>query len=139
LVQQQQQGTLLPRSPRVVLGAERLAPPGRTGSTAVGERVNLPWRQAVAPLVRQPYRCCQDRESLRPRGVVCQAFYTVARPQMSLRQPLPRPERTCYGAIRPCWCARTPALAAGLTDPVWPFRELLTAKFEPLESQSISQ
>ena len=30
-------------------------------------------------------------------------------------------------------------MAAGLTDHVWTFRELLTAKFEPLESQSISQ
>jgi hypothetical protein len=29
-------------------------------------------------------------------------------------------------------------MAAGLTEHVWTFRELLTAKFEPLDSQSIS-
>jgi hypothetical protein len=29
-------------------------------------------------------------------------------------------------------------MAAGLTDHVWTFRELLTAKCEPLDSQSIS-
>jgi hypothetical protein len=30
-------------------------------------------------------------------------------------------------------------MAAGLTDHVWTFHELLTAKFEPLDSQSISR
>jgi hypothetical protein len=29
-------------------------------------------------------------------------------------------------------------MAAGLTDHVWTFRELLTAKFEPIHFQSIS-
>jgi hypothetical protein len=29
-------------------------------------------------------------------------------------------------------------MAAGLTDHVWTFRELLTAKFEPLRNQSSS-
>jgi hypothetical protein len=37
------------------------------------------------------------------------------------------------------WRKRTPAMAAGLTDHVWTLRELLTAKFEPLDSQSISR
>jgi hypothetical protein len=56
-----------------------------------------------------------------------------------LQQQLPLRERTRHGAIRPRWRARTPAMAAGLTDHVWTFRELLTVKFEPFESQSISQ
>jgi hypothetical protein len=71
--------------------------------------------------------------------VFFQAFYNVARPHMSLRQQLPLQERTRQGAFRPRWQERTPAMAAGLTDPVWTFRELLTAKFEPLDSQSISR
>jgi hypothetical protein len=58
---------------------------------------------------------------------------------MSLRHPLPLRERTGHGAIRPRWQERTPAMAAGLTAHVRTFRELLTAKFEPLESHSISQ
>src|SRR6266704_819583 len=62
----------------------------------------------------------------------------VERVNLSLRQPLPPQERTHHGAIRPRWREHTPAMAAGLTDHVWTFRELLTAKFEPLDSQSIS-
>jgi hypothetical protein len=75
---------------------------------------------------------------MRQRVVFFHAFSNVARPHMSLRQPLPLHERTRHGAICPRWRERTPAMAAGLTDHVWTFRELLTAKFEPLDSQSIS-
>src|SRR5215470_4644246 len=57
---------------------------------------------------------------------------------MSLRQPLFLHERTRRGAICPRWQKRTPAMAAGLTDHAWTLRELLTAKFESLDSQSIS-
>ena len=100
--------------------------------------MNLTLRQALAPLTRKTASFCKDRERLRQRVIFFQAFYNVARPHMSLRQPLPLHERTRHGAIRPRWRECTPALAAGLTDHVWTFRELLTAKFEPLDSQSIS-
>jgi IS1 family transposase len=139
LVKQKKQGKLLTLSTRVVLGAERLAQQGLTVSTALVERVNLTLRQALAPLVRKTYSFCKERERMRQRVVFFQAFYNVARPHMSLRQQLPLHKRTRHGAIRPRWRARTPAMAAGWTDHVWTFRELLTAKFEPLESQSISQ
>ena len=138
LVKQKKQGKLLTLSTRVVLGAERLTHLGLTISTALVERVNLTLRQALAPLARKTSSFCKDRERLRQRVVFFQAFYNVARPHMSLRQPLPLHERTRHGAIRPRWRERTPAMAAGLTDHVWTFRELLTAKFEPLDSQSIS-
>ena len=139
VVKQKKQGQLLTLSTRVVLGAERLAHLGCTISTAWVERVNLTLRQALAPLARKTARFCKDRERMRQRVVFCHAFYNVARPPRSLRQPLPLHERTRHGAIRPRWRERTPALAAGLTDHVWTFRELLTAKFEPWEFQSISQ
>ena len=90
-------------------------------------------------LLRKTYSFCKDRERLRQRVVLFQAFYNMARPHMSLRQQLPLRERTRQGAIRHRWRECTPSTAAGLTDHVWTFRELLTAKFEPLESQSISQ
>ena len=138
LVKQKKQGKLLTLSTRVVLGAERLAQLGFTISTALVERVNLTLRQALAPLARKTSSFCKDRERLRQRVVFFQAFYNVARPHMSLRQPLPLHERTRHGAMCPRWRARTPAMAAGVTDHVWTFRELLTAKFEPLDSQSIS-
>jgi IS1 family transposase len=135
---QKQQGKLLTRSTRVVLGAARRMHVGLTISTALVERVNLTGRQALAPWARKTFRFWKDRERLRQRVVFCQAFSNVARPPMSLRQPLPRHERQRHGAIRPRWRACTPAMAAGVTDHVWTFRELLTAKFEPLDSQSIS-
>ena len=139
LITQKTQGTLLTLRPRGVLGAAHLTPLGLTSSTAVVERVHLPVRQALAPLVRKTSSFCTDRARLRQRVVVFQACSNVARAPRSLRQPLSMHERTRQGSIRPRWRARTPARAAGLTDHVWTFRELLTAKFEPLESQSISQ
>jgi IS1 family transposase len=138
LVKEKHQGKLRTLSTRVVLGAERLARLGLTISTALVERVNLTLRQALAPLARKTSSFCKDRERLRQRVVFFQVFYNMARPHMSLRQPLPLQERTCHGVIRPRWRECTPAMAAGLTDHVWTFRELLTAKFEPLDSQSIS-
>src|SRR5215468_3762022 len=138
LVKQKKQGKLLTLSTRVVLGAERLTYLGYTISTALVDRLNLTLRQALAPLARKTSSFCKDRECMRQRVVFFQAFYNVARPHMSLRQPLPLHERTCHGAIQPRWRQRTPAMAAGMTDHIWTFRELLTAKFEPLDSQSIS-
>src|SRR5712691_11824475 len=138
LVKQKQHGKLLTLSTRVVLGAARLTHLGLTISTAVVERVNLTVRQALAPLGRKTSSFCKDRERLRQRVVFFQAFYNVGRPHMSLRQQLPLHERIRHGAICPRWQECTPAMAAGLTDHVWTFRELLTAKCEPLDSQSIS-
>ena len=137
-VKQKKQGKLLTLSTRVVLGAERLTHLGLTISTALVERVNLTLRQALAPLARKTSSCCKDRERLRQRVVCFQAFSNVARPHRRLRPPLPLHERTHHGAIRPRWREHTPAMAAGVTDHVWTFRELLTAKFELLDSQSIS-
>ena len=97
-----------------MLGAERLTHLGCTISTALVERVHLTLQQALAPLGRKTYSFCKDRERLRQRVVFFQAFYNVARPHMSLRQPLPLPERQRHGAMRPRWRERTPAMAAGL-------------------------
>jgi IS1 family transposase len=138
LVTQKKQGKLLTRSTRVVLGAARVTHLGFTISTAVVARVTLTLRQAWAPLARKTASFCTDRERLRQRVVFFQAFDNVARPHMRVRQPLPRHARKSCGAIRPRWREYTPAMAAGVTDHVWTFRELLTATFEPLDSQSIS-
>ena len=137
-VTQQKQGTLLTLSTRVVRGAERLTPLGFLSSTALVARVHLPVPQAWAPWARKTSSVCKDRERLRQRVVVFQAFSHVARPPMRVRRHLPLHARIRHGAICPRWQARTPAMAAGVTEHVWTFRELLTAKFEPLDSQSIS-
>jgi hypothetical protein len=111
---------------------------GLTISTALIERVNLTFRQALAPLVPKSYSFCKEREQLQRRVVFFQVFYNFARPHQSLQTALPVHLRRRTSALRPRWRHRTPAMAAGLTDHVWTFRELLTAKFEPLDSQSIS-
>ena len=67
--------------------------------------------------------------------VLFQAFYNFARPHMGL-PALPEPALHASGLIQPKWNPRTPGMAAGLTDHVWTFRELLTAKFEPVHNQS---
>src|SRR5215470_17464892 len=103
LVKQKKQGKLLTLSTRVVLGAERLTQLGFTISTALVERVNLTLRQALAPLARKTSSFCKDRERMQQRVVFFQAFYNVARPHMSLRQPLPLHERKRSGAICPRW------------------------------------
>src|SRR2546430_2411516 len=138
LVKQEQQGKLLTLSTRVVVGTERLTRLGLRISTALVEQITLTLRQALAPLARKTSSFCKDRERLRQRVVFFQAFYNMARPHMSLQQPLAQPEQTRHGAIRLRWRQQTPAMAAGMTDHVWTFRALLTAKFEPLNSQSIS-
>ena len=117
-------------------GSERLAELGLSISTSLIERLNLTLRHALAPLGRKSWSFCKDRTQMRRRVVVSQAFYNFARPHMSLRLPLVEQELQDSGLIQPKWRHRTPAMAAGLTDHVWTFRELLTAKFEPIHNQS---
>jgi IS1 family transposase/transposase-like protein len=123
---------------RVRCGAKRLEDLGLSISTSLLERLNLTLRHALAPLVRKSGSFCKDRTQMRRRVVLFQAFYNFARPHMSLRVPLPDSESHASGLIQHKWHHRTPGMAAGLTEHVWTFRELLTAKFEPLHNQSSS-
>ena len=126
----------------MLCGARRLKQLGLSISTSLIERVNLTFRQALAPLVRKSYSFCKDREQMRNRVLFFQTFYNFARPHMSLRLPLPKEDQSCAGMIRHKWIQRSPAMAARITDQVWSFRELLT--FKPHKSvikdyQSISR
>lgn len=132
LVKEKKQGRLKSLTERVCCGAQRLAALGLKISTSLIERFNLTLRHALAPLTRKCWGFCKDREQLRRRVVFFQAFYNFARPHQSLRLPLPAPTQSPTGLIRPKWRPRTPGMAAGLTTHVWTFRELLTAKFEPI-------
>ena len=38
---------------------------------------------------------CKDRTRMRQQVVFCQAFYNVARPYLSMQQPLSLSEHTC--------------------------------------------
>ena len=136
-ITQQEKGRLKTVSTRVLLGAKRLQACSFTIRTALIERVHLTRRHALAPLVRKTYSFCTERAQMRRRVIFFQALYNVARPHQSLRTPLPIPEHVLPGIIRPTWAHRTPGMAAGITDHVWTFRELLTIKFDRFDSQSI--
>ncbi len=132
------QGRLQELVSRVRCGPKRLKELGRSISMSLLERLNLTLRQALAPLVRKSWSFCKDRTQMRRRVVLLHAFYNFARPHMSLRLPLPEQDRQGSGLMQPKWLSRTPGMAAGLTDHVWTFRELLTVKFEPIHNQSNS-
>ncbi len=138
VIKKKRQGRLQELVYRPCCGAERLEKLGLAISTSLLERLNLTLRHALAPLVRKSWSFCKDRTHMRRRVVLLQAFYNFARPHMSLRLPLPEQEPPASGLIQPKWRHRTPGMAAGLTDHVWTFRELLTAKFEPIHNQSNS-
>jgi IS1 family transposase/transposase-like protein len=138
IVKKKRQGRLQELVYRVRCGSDRLAELGLSISTSLIERLNLTLRHALAPLVRKSQCFCKDRTQMRRRVVLFQAFYNFARPHMCLRQPLPEQAPYVSGLIQPKWQHRTPGMAAGLTDHVWTFRELLTAKFEPIHNQSSS-
>jgi hypothetical protein len=136
VVKKKRQGRLQELISRVCGGSRRMEKLGLSISTSLIERLNLTLRHALAPLVRKSWGFCKDRTHRRRRVVLLQAFYNFARPHMSLRLPLSEQTSYASGLIQPKWCHQTPGMAAGLTDHVWTFRELLTAKFEPIHNQS---
>jgi IS1 family transposase len=138
VIKQKVKGRLKALKYRLVCGASRFAHLRLALSTSLLERLNLTLRQHLAPLGRKSLSFCKEREQLQRRVTFFQAFYNFARPHRSLRGPLSEPAPIPQGLIRPKWCPCTPGMAAGLTDHVWTFRELLTIKFEPIHSQSIS-
>ena len=138
IVKHKKRGRLISLTENILCGSERLKALGLSISTSLIERLNLTMRQALAPLVRKGASFCKDREPMRQRVDFYQAFYNFARPHQSLRLPLANRDPVPGRLIRPKWKHRTPAMAAGVTDHVWTFRELLTAKFEPIHNQSNS-
>jgi IS1 family transposase/transposase-like protein len=125
IVKKTRKGRLSEITTRILCGAERFAELGLTISTTLLERLNLTIRQSLAPLVRKTLSFSKNREHLEQQVSLFQAFYNVARPHRSLREEINAHARE----FEPRWRPRTPAMAAGLTDHVWTFRELLTMKF----------
>jgi len=138
VIKKTQKGRLQELVYRVRCGAKRLEDLGLSISPSLLERLNLTLRHALAPLVRKSASFCKDRTQMRRRVVLLQAFDNFARPHMSVRLSLPDQDQPVLGLIQPKWLPRTPGMAAGLTDHGWTFRELLTAKFEPIHNQSSS-
>ncbi len=100
-------------------------------NTAMVERLNLSLRQRVAPIRRRSASSCQSEAGLTQPLILFQAYHNFVLPHASLRLPLTDPIRTHgKGSVR-LWQARTPAMAAGLTDHVWTLREVLLYRVPP--------
>jgi transposase-like protein len=87
--------------------------------TAYIERLNATFRSGLAPLVRRGRAIAHKVETLSAGMYLLGSAYNFCRPHASLRRRAPA------GTGRK-WQARTPAMAAGLTDHCWTVRELLS-------------
>lgn len=103
---------------QVVFGeqAEVLAHLG--GGTAYVERTPLTMRQSNARLTRKGLGFSKRLVMHRALAAWEALVYNLAKPLKSLRRP------ACPGSGR-VWAAQTPAMAAGLSDHCWSFKELL--------------
>jgi IS1 family transposase/transposase-like protein len=110
---------------RVMCGGKKIKELGLNISTTLLERLNLTFRQSLSPLVRKTLGFSKKVANLQMQTDFFQVFYNFARPHLSLRIPL-------EGSIKFDGCAEkkysqlTPAMAAGITDHIWTFKELLT-------------
>jgi len=104
---------------RVVFGteAEVLALLGE--STAYIERSHLTSRLFNGRQVRKTLAFSKDTEMNRAAATWEDSYYNLVRPHKSLRLPI-----TDTPGVR--WQARTPAMAAKLTDHLWTVKDLLT-------------
>lgn len=125
IVKENEGGRIVKITYRIKCGAERLKHLGLKISTTLLERLNLTIRHTLSPLVRKTLGFCKKRENLRKQTTFFQAFYNFARPHMSLREKINESD----DFFTQKWKQRTPGMAAGITDHVWTFRELLTIKF----------
>jgi hypothetical protein len=118
---------------RVILGAAQaiesiLAQRGWTINPSAVERLNLDFRQHVAAIGRHVTTLCKHEAGLRQQLALFQGYHNFVLPHASLRLPLPELEAIPEtGAIKR-WQARTPAMAAGLTDHGWSLRALLMCR-----------
>src|SRR5499427_4095993 len=121
---------------RVVCGTleavqQVLAACGWQINTAFIERVNLSIRQHVAAVGRRVITLCKGEDGLHPQLTLYHVYYNFCLPHASLCVPLPQPLPTNGTGSAKTWQSRTPAMAAGLTDRVWPLREVLLFRVPP--------
>lgn len=88
--------------------------PSNTINTAYVERTNLDWRLWDAHLARKAATVARSIRWLKAKFAICVACYNFIRPHESLSRGVDRIFR-----------AKTPAMAAGVTDHKWTFVELL--------------
>jgi IS1 family transposase/transposase-like protein len=89
------------------------------------ERINLTLRHALAALSRRSWATAQLTGELLAHLEWWRAYYHFCRPHLSLRLKVVAPLAPRGQSTRRRSGARTPAMAAGLTDHIWSVQELL--------------
>jgi transposase-like protein len=100
-----------------VSGQLKATASGQQINTSYIERLNATFRACLAGLTRRGRRLVKDEEVLTSGMYLAGAAYNFCNPHRGLRLPQQRGRK---------WLPRTPAMAAGWTDHVWPLRELLS-------------
>jgi hypothetical protein len=94
-------------------------------STTLLERLNLTFRQSLSPLLRKTLGFSKKVSNLQMQADFFQVYYNFARPHLSLRIPLDVPVHF-DGCVKRKYSLVTPAMATGITEHLWTFKELLT-------------
>jgi hypothetical protein len=122
--------------PRVVCGTLAAVEQVRAAcgwqlQTAFVERLHLDIRQRVAAVGRRVTTRCKGEDGMRHLLVLCHAYHHLCLPPASLRVPLAEPVPTTGTGSATQWRPRPPAMAAGLTDHVWPRRAVVRYRVPP--------
>ena len=99
---------------QIVEFISRLKNVGKTVNTSYVERFNLTLRSCLCSLIRRTLAAAKKKEELEGQMFLFQVFYNFVRPHMSLTLGKGKGKQK-----------RTPAIAAGLTDHVWNWEEVL--------------
>jgi hypothetical protein len=128
---------------RVIFGAAEpieamLGKRGWKIKTSCIERLNLDFRQHVAAVGRRVNTLCKHEAGLRQQVAIFHAYHNFVLPYASLRVPLPEVEMIAETGSIKRWRQQTPAMAAGLTDRVWSWREVLMSRVPPWPQSQVS-
>jgi hypothetical protein len=104
-------------------------------NTSLVERFNLSLRQHVAAIGRRTNTLCKGEAGLHQQLALYHVYYNFCLPHASLRQTLAEPIPTSGSGSAKQWRPCTPAMAAGLTDRVWSFKEVLWYRVPPWPQQ----
>jgi transposase-like protein len=96
-------------------------------NTAFIERLNATFRSRLAVLVRRSRALIRNPQTLEPLMYLMGSVYNFCTEHKSLRLP------GIVGGHK--WIARTPAIAAGLTDHIWSVKKLLLFRIPPPQWQ----
>lgn len=99
--------------------------------TAFVERLHLSLRQRIAAMGRRTATPCQSEDGLGRQLARFQVYHNFVLPHASVRDALAEPMPPHGQGSVKLWRPRTPALAAGWTDPVWSLREVLLFRVPP--------